>query len=135
MQELVALGKRKQGGLNYANPGNGSSNHLGTEQLRAATGVEMLSIVYPGQPPAINDLLAGRTDFMLISSSLAPPHINAGKLKGLAVVAPQRLARLPNVPTIAEAGFPQVNVIPWIGVLVPAGTPDPIVVQAHRMFL
>lgn len=135
MQELVALGKRKQGGLNYANPGNGSSNHLGTEQLRAATGVEMLSIVYPGQPPAINDLLAGRTDFMLISSSLAPPHINAGKLKGLAVVAPQRLARLPNVPTIAEAGFPQVNVIPWIGVLVPAATPDPIVVQAHRMIM
>ncbi len=135
MQELIALGKRKQGGLNYANPGNGSSNHLGTEQLRAATGVEMVNVVYPGQPPAITDLLAGRTDFMLMSSSLAPPHIESGKLKALAVVAPQRLVRLPNVPTIAEAGFPNVNVVPWIGVFAPSATPDAIVERAHRMIM
>ena len=133
MQELIALGKRKQGGLSYANPGNGSSNHLGTEQLRVATGVEMLSVVYPGQPPAINDLLAGRTDFMLMSSSLAPPHVESGKLKALAVVAPKRLARLPNAPTIAEAGFPEVNVVPWIGVLAPSTTPGAIIDRAHRM--
>lgn len=133
MQELIALGKRKPGGLAYANPGNGSSNHLGTEQLRSATGVEMLSVVYPGQPPAITDLLAGRTDFMLMSSSLAPPYIEAGKLKALAVVAPQRIARLAGVPTIAEAGFGQVNVVPWIGIFLPSSTPDAIVERAHRM--
>lgn len=135
VQELIALAKRKPGGLSYANPGNGSSNHLGTEQLHAVTGVEMLSIVYPGQPPAINDLLAGRTDFMLMSSSLAPPHVESGKLKALAVVAPNRIARMPNVPTMTEAGFPQVNVVPWIGVLMPSATPDEIVTRSHQMIL
>lgn len=135
MQELIVLGKRKQDGLSYANPGNGSSNHLGTEQLRAATGVEMLNVVYPGQPPAITDLLAGRTDFMLMSSSLAPPHVKSGKLKALAVVAPQRLDRLPNVPTIAEAGFPNVNVVPWIGMLAPSATPEAIIERAHSMII
>lgn len=135
MAELIALAKRKPGGLSYANPGNGSSNHLGTEQLRAATGADMLSVVYAGQPPAINDLLAGRTDFMLMSSSLAPPHVESGKLKALAVIAPQRLPRMPNVPTIGEAGYPSVNVVPWIGVLAPAATPDAIIERAHRMIM
>ena len=135
MHELLALGKSRPGGLNYANPGNGSSNHLGTEQLRAASGVEMLSVVYSGQTPAINDLLAGRTDFMLMSSSLAPPLVESGKLRALAVVAPQRLTRLPGVVTVAEAGFPQVTVVPWIGVFMPSSTSDAIVERAHEIIV
>lgn len=132
MAEFIALGKRKSGGLTYANPGTGSSNHLGTEQLRNALGIAMLGVPYKGQPPAISDLLAGRVDFMLMSSSLAPPHVESGKLKALASIAPARLARLPNVPTMKELGFDGVNVVPWFGILVPAGTPDAIVERAHR---
>jgi tripartite-type tricarboxylate transporter receptor subunit TctC len=132
MAEFLALGKRKSDGLTYANPGTGSSNHLGTEQLRNATGIEMLGIPYKGQPPAITDLLTGRVDFMLMSSSLAPPHIESGKLKALASVAPARLPRLPAVPTMKEVGFDGVNVVPWFGILVPAGTPDAVIERAHR---
>jgi tripartite-type tricarboxylate transporter receptor subunit TctC len=132
MAEFLALGKRKGNGLTYANPGTGSSNHLGTEQLRNATGIEMLGIPYKGQPPAITDLLTGRVDFMLMSSSLAPPHIESGKLKALASVAPARLPKLPAVPTMKEVGFDGVNVVPWFGILVPAGTPDAVIERAHR---
>jgi tripartite-type tricarboxylate transporter receptor subunit TctC len=131
LAELLALGKRKSDGLTYANPGNGSSNHLGTEQLRHATGIQMLGVPYKGQPPAITDLLTGRVDFMLMSSSLAPPHIESGKLKALASVAPSRLPKLPSVPTIKELGFEGVNVVPWFGILVPAKTPDAIVERAY----
>lgn len=132
MAEFIALGKRKNGGFTYANPGTGSSNHLGTEQLRNATGIEMLGIPYKGQPPAVTDLLTGRVDFMLMSSSLAPAHIESGKLIALASVATARLPKLPAVPTMKELGFESVNVIPWFGILVPAGTPDAIVERAHR---
>jgi tripartite-type tricarboxylate transporter receptor subunit TctC len=131
MAEFIALGKRKNGGLTYANPGTGSSNHLGTEQLRSSTGIEMLGIPYKGQPPAIVDLLTGRVDFMLMSSSLAPAHIESGKLKALGSVSTARLPKLPNVPTMKELGFDSVNVIPWFGILVPAGTPDAIVERVH----
>jgi tripartite-type tricarboxylate transporter receptor subunit TctC len=132
MAEFIALGKSKSGGLTYANPGNGSSNHLGTEQLRNASGIEMLGIPYKGQPPAVMDLLTGRVDFMLMSSSLAPAHIESGKLKALGSVARARLPKLPTVPTMKELGFESVNVIPWFGILVPAGTPDVIVERVHR---
>lgn len=126
-EEFIAFGKKKSDGLSYANPGNGSSNHLGTEQLRAATGLRMVGIPYKGQPPAITDLLSGRVDFMLMSSALAPPHIASGKLKPLASIATARLAKLPQVPTIKEVGYGSVNVIPWFGILMPTGTPAAVV--------
>lgn len=126
-EEFLALGKKRSDGLSYANPGNGSSNHLGTEQLRSATGLRVVGIPYKGQPPAITDLLTGRVDFMLMSSALAPPHIESGKLKALASVASARLAKLPQVPTMKEVGYASVNVVPWFGILMPAGTPAAIV--------
>ena len=91
----------------------------------------MLGIPYKGQPPAVVDLLTGRVDFMLMSSSLAPAHIESGKLKALGSVSTARLPKLPNVPTMKELGFDSVNVIPWFGILVPAGTPDSIVERVH----
>ena len=132
VKELVALGRSKSDGLTYVNPGNGSSNHLGTEQLRAATDMAMTGILYKGQPPAVVDLLAGRVDFMVMGSSLATPHIKSGKLVPLASVAPQRLPQLPDVPTMKEVGFESVTVIPWFGILVPAATPDTVVERVHR---
>ncbi|MBA2355430.1 MAG: tripartite tricarboxylate transporter substrate binding protein [Acidobacteria bacterium] len=132
IKELIALGRSKSDGLTYVNPGNGSSNHLGTEQLRAATDLAMTGILYKGQPPAVVDLLSGRVDFMVMSSSLATPHIKAGKLVPLASVASQRLPQLPDVPTMKEVGFESVTVIPWFGILVPAATPGAIVERIHR---
>jgi tripartite-type tricarboxylate transporter receptor subunit TctC len=131
MKELIALGRSRSEGLTFVNPGNGSSNHLGTEQLRAATGLSMTGVLYKGQPPAIADLLAGRVDLMLMSSSLATQHVQAGKIVPLAAVAPERLPRLPDVPTMTEVGLPGVNVVPWFGILMPAGTPPAILDRAH----
>ena len=90
-QEFIALGKKRPTGLTYANPGTGSSNHLGTEQLQVATGIPMLGVPYKGQPPAVTDLLTGRVDFMLMSSALVGPHLESGRLKALATVADTRL--------------------------------------------
>jgi len=127
LAEFIALAKSKPGKLSYANPGNGSSNHLGMELFKKETGLDILGIPYKGQPPAITDLLAGRLDAMLMSSSLSATYIKSGQLRPLAVVAPKRLASLPDVPTMAESGYPKVDVIPWFGILVPGKTPDEVV--------
>jgi tripartite-type tricarboxylate transporter receptor subunit TctC len=127
MKEFIALAKSKPGHLTYGNPGNGSSNHLGMELLKTEAGVDIMGIPYKGQPPAISDLLAGRVDSMLMSVSLAVPYLQAGKLRALALVAPERAAALPDVPTMRESGYPGVDVLPWFGLLAPGGTPDAIV--------
>jgi tripartite-type tricarboxylate transporter receptor subunit TctC len=127
MKEFIALAKSKPGHLTYGNPGNGSSNHLGIELLKTEAGVDIMGIPYKGQPPAISDLLAGRLDSMLMSVSLAVPYLQAGKLRALALVAPQRAAALPDVPTMAESGYPGVDVVPWFGMLAPTGTPAAVV--------
>ncbi|MBB6309789.1 Bug family tripartite tricarboxylate transporter substrate binding protein [Xanthobacter tagetidis] len=131
VKEFVALVKSKPGEFNYANPGNGSSNHLGMEMLKQVAGLDIMGIVYKGQPPAIVDLLAGRVQAMMISSSLVGQYVANGTLRALAVVAPSRLTALPDVPTIAEAGYPDVNVVPWFGLFAPAKTPAPILAKAR----
>lgn len=128
--EFVQLAKSQPGKLTYANPGNGSSNHLGMELFKAEAGLDILGVPYKGQPPAVSDLLAGRLDCMLMSISLASGYISAGTLRPLALVAPERSSKLADVPTIGESGYPGVDVIPWFGLLVPADTPDAIVKKA-----
>lgn len=130
VKEFVAMAKSKPGAMSYANPGNGSSNHLGMELLKSEAGIDILGIPYKGQPPAITDLLAGRVQAMMISSSLAATHVAAGTIRPLAVIAPHRLRNMPDVPTIAESGFPNADVIPWFGLLMPAKTPDVIADKA-----
>lgn len=127
MAEFIALAKAKPGHLTYGNPGNGSSNHLGMELLKTEAKVDIMGIPYKGQPPAISDLLAGRVDSMLMSVSLAIPYLKSGKLRALALVAPERSAAMPDVPTMRESGYPGVDVLPWFGMLAPAKTPAAIV--------
>jgi tripartite-type tricarboxylate transporter receptor subunit TctC len=100
------------------------------EMFKVKAGVDILGVPYKGQPPAISDLLAGRVQAMMMSSSLAPGYIASGKLRALAVVAPERLRTLPDVPTIGEAGYPAVDVVPWFGLLAPRKTPADIVAKA-----
>ncbi|MBV7484217.1 tripartite tricarboxylate transporter substrate binding protein [Bordetella sp. BOR01] len=130
LAQFVELAKREPGKLTYGNPGNGSSNHLGMELFKSEAGIDLLGIPYKGQPPSISDLLAGRLDCMLMSVSLAKNYIQAGQLRPLAAVAPQRIAALPQVPTMKEGGYPGVDVVPWFGLLAPAQTPDAIIDKA-----
>jgi len=135
LKEAVALAATKPGELNVPNPGSGSSIHLGQELLFERTGIKLTNINYRGQPPALIDLAEGRLHFALISQSLALPLIQTGKLRALAVNAGKRTRSLPDVPTVAEAGFPDVLVQSWYGIAAPAKTPAPVVAWLSEQFL
>jgi len=126
VQELVDHAKRNPGSISYATVGPGSSNHLTAELFAKSAGVELTHIPYRGGGPAQTDLLGGHVDIMFLSSALAIPHVESGKLKALAVTSTERSKALPKVPTLHESGFEGFNVQSWIGLLAPAGTPKPI---------
>lgn len=127
MAEVVDYMKKNPGKYNWANPGVGTSQHLNTAILIHATKMEMVEVAYKGQPPAIQDLMANRVQLMLASIGLVSEHVKSGALKAVAVLGKQRSALLPNAPTMTEAGFAEVNVVPWYGYCAPKGTPQPIV--------
>ncbi len=131
LKEFVAYAKARPGQLNFGNPGTGSSNHLSTELLQQVAGIQMVNIGYKGQPPAIPDLLSGLLQFKIVALGLATPHIKSGKLKALAVFSPQRLKQLPEVPTVAEAGYPEAGLVPWYGIYVPSAVPRDIVARIN----
>ena len=131
LKELVAYAAARPGQLNFGNPGNGSSPHLSSELLFQVTGVKLTSINYKGQPPLMVDLLSGQVHFTVLALGLALPHIKSGKLKALAVIAPERVAALPEVPTVAEAGYPEAGLAAWYGIYVPIGTPKDLVVRIN----
>jgi tripartite-type tricarboxylate transporter receptor subunit TctC len=127
MQELIALAKKKPGGLNYSTPGAGTLPHLAAELLKLNTGIDMVHIPYPGAAPAAQALLNKTVDVASISISVAKPQIDAGNFIGLAVSGGERWPELPKVPTIVEAGIPAALADTWQGFMVPAGTPKDIV--------
>ncbi len=127
MAEFVDYAKKNPGKFNWANPGVGTSQHLNTAILMHATKMEMVEVAYKGQPPGIQDLMAGRVQLMLASIGLVAEHVKSGALKVLAVLGKTRSGLLPNAPTMTEAGFAEVNVVPWYGYCAPRGTPQPIV--------
>jgi tripartite-type tricarboxylate transporter receptor subunit TctC len=125
--ELVALAKANPGRYSYASAGNGSSTHLAAEMFKMLAGVDLLHVPYKGGPPAVTALLAGEVhmNFDLIPSAL--PHIRSGKLRALGVAGARRSPLLPELPVISENGVPGYESSVWFGVVVPAGTPQPIV--------
>lgn len=127
MQELVAYAKVNPMKLNYASSGNGSLQHVTGVQLERAAGVQMMHVLYKGTGPALQDLLGGQVDLTFGTAPPFMPHIQAGKLKVLAVTGKERLPSLPDVPTTAETGFPGVNATSWFAMFAPAGTPAAIV--------
>jgi tripartite-type tricarboxylate transporter receptor subunit TctC len=134
LKEFVALASTKPGEMNVANPGSGSSIHLGQELFFETTGLKVTNVNYKGQPPSLIDLGSGQVHFGLISQSLALPLIQNGKLRALAVNAAKRTRSLPDVPTVAEAGFPDILVQSWYGVAAPGKTPHAIVAYLSQQF-
>ena len=128
LKEMIAAAKAHPGKLNFASPGSGSQNRLEMEIVRKAEGLDMVHIPYKGGAgPAATGLIAGETHVMFTTVSSVLGHIQGGRLKALAVVSAKRLPQLPNVPTMAESGFPDSTSGSWQGIFVPAGTPREIV--------
>lgn len=126
----------KAGGAkhSYGSPGIGTSNHLYFEVLKDLAGMDMPHIAYKGGGPAMTDLLGGHIQTLLISATLAVPQVTGGKAKALAVTSEKRLPKLPDVPTFAEAGFPDFKPHQWTGLFVPAGTPAEVVARIRSEF-
>jgi tripartite-type tricarboxylate transporter receptor subunit TctC len=131
LKDFVELAKSKPGQLNFGNPGIGSSIDLTAKNLFRAAGIEIANIGYKGQPQALIDLITGEIQVTVASLALALPHIRDGKLKALAVFTKERVKELPEVPTVAEAGYPEAAYLPWYGIYVPAATPDAVVGRIH----
>ena len=129
--EFVALARTKPGELNFGNPGTGSSIDLTAQKLFQVAGIRLTNIGYKGQPPALIDLMTNLMHFEIVSLALALPHIRQGTIKPLAVFTEKRVADLPDVPTIAEAGYPGASYVSWYGIYVPSATPDAIVEKIH----
>ena len=125
--ELVALAKSKPGALNYGTAGVGASNHLVTELFNSKAGIKMTHIPYRGTSLAVADLIAGQVQVVFADPVSALPQVSAGKLTALAVTSKDRSPVAPNLPTIAESGYPGFDAIAWHGIMAPAGTPPAIV--------
>ncbi len=125
--EFIAYAKANPGKVTFSSSGVGTATHLVAELFKTVTGIEMLHVPYKGSAPALNDLIAGRLDVMFDYPVSVGPHVEAGKLKVLATTAPERLRAFPNAPTMAELGLTEMTTQSWSSIMVPAGTPAPIV--------
>jgi tripartite-type tricarboxylate transporter receptor subunit TctC len=132
VKDLVALIKANPGKYSYASPGTGTPGHLLVEQLRLSLGLDLVHVPYSGASLAVGSAVAGHTPICIGGPAPAVPQVHDGKLRALAVMSKTRLQALPNVPTIAEAGYPGMEAENWFGVLVPAGTPSDIVTLLNR---
>ena len=132
VKDLVDLVKAKPGSINYGSAGNGSGNHLTTEVFKHAAGIDVQHIPYKGGVAVMTDLVGGQVTFVFAVLPTAYPYITSGKLRALGVSSLQRSAALPDVPTVAESGYPGFSVAEWLGIFVPAGTPPAIVERLNN---
>lgn len=131
MSEFVALLKSKPGKLSYATSGTCGIGHMMGELFKTTSGTYILHIPYRGAGPALNDVLAGQVEILFDNLPSSLPHLQSGKLRALAVAAPQRVDVLPSVPTFAELKMVPVNDMAWYGLVAPAGTPDAVIARLH----
>lgn len=131
VQALIALIKRRPGEFNFASSGAGSTQHIAAELFKDATGVQITHIPYRGSGPAMVDLMGGQVQIAFETASSVIPHIKSGKVRALAVLSARRNPQLPDVPTMAEAGVPGVEMSAWYGIYMPANTPAAIQTRIH----
>jgi tripartite-type tricarboxylate transporter receptor subunit TctC len=132
MKDLVTLIKGNPGNYNYASGGVGTPGHLVGEQLRLSLGLDLLHIPYNSAGLAVSSTIAGHTPICIVAPAPVVPQLADGKLRALAVMSTTRSPAMPDVPTVAEAGFPGIEAENWYGMLVPSGTPAAITAQLHR---
>ena len=132
VKQLIGLAKARPGELNFGSAGNASANHLATAKFMHMSGINLTHVPYKGGGPAVISLVSGETSMLFATIPSAIQHIQAGRLRGLAVSRAQRNPALPDVPTVAEAGVPGYEAIEWNGVMVPAGTPPAVVRRIHQ---
>jgi tripartite-type tricarboxylate transporter receptor subunit TctC len=131
LAKLIEAAKAKPGAIAFASPGNGSTPHMAIELFAKAAGISLLHIPYKGGAPAITDVIGGQLPMVAVNALEVKPHVASGKLKVLAVLSPNRSPIFPDVPTIAESGFPGFEASVWYGFVAPAATPKPIVAKLH----
>jgi tripartite-type tricarboxylate transporter receptor subunit TctC len=132
VQEFIALAKAKPGDIQYASGGTGGSLHTGMEYFKMLAKIDLMHIPFRGAGPASIDVVAGNTKAIMSTVSSVSSHVRGGKLRGLAVSAPQRIAAHPDVPTFIEAGVPEYVAGNWIGFAAPAGTPKPVIDKLYQ---
>ena len=131
VKELIALAQAKPGVINYTSSGSGSPGHLSAEDLKKLAAIDMVHIPQKGAAPALLDVVAGHADFYFTSPISAQPLVKAGRVRQIAVTSAKRFAPLPDVPSVAEAGFPAFDITSWWGLLAPAALPKELLARLH----
>ncbi len=132
LKALVDLAKKEPGKLSYASAGNGSITHIATEYFLTTADIDVLHVPYKGTSPALTDTISGQVQFIFGTVASTMPHVQSGKLTALAVTTAERLAALPNVPTVMESGYPHFDVSVWHGLIGPKGIPADIVLKINQ---
>jgi len=135
IKELVALAKRRPKELNFASTGMGGTGHLLGELLRTSTGIDILHIPYKGSAQASQELIGGQVHMLFTNVSSMAPHVRSGRLRGLGISGAKRSTVLPHVPTMVEAGYPQLDIGTWFALVAPAATPRAIVTQLNQQMV
>ena len=131
LAELVQLAKAQPGKLNFASAGTGTTTQLAAELFKLSANINIVHVPYKGVAPAVIDVLAGQVQMMFSVAQGAVPHVQSGKLRALAITSPKRSPAVPEVPTIVEAGFPEIDIVAWNGVSVPVKTPRAVVLKLN----
>jgi tripartite-type tricarboxylate transporter receptor subunit TctC len=131
--ELVALAKKKADSISFGSAGNGSASHLAGVLFGNLTGADLLHVPYKGSAPLVTDLLSGRVSISFDSYTVYASHIKSGKVKALAVTSKERMQVLPDVPTLNESGLKGYEILNWLGLMAPAGTPDAVIKSLNRV--
>jgi tripartite-type tricarboxylate transporter receptor subunit TctC len=132
MPELLTLAKAKPGQLNFASTGPGSMPHLAGELFRTSAGIDIVHVPYKGAAPAVNDIVGQQVQMVFLDIPVLLPQVQAGKVRPIAIGSRERVPSLPNVPTTAEVGLPQIEAENWYGMVAPAATPAAVIAKLHR---